>query len=59
MVPKLSIWTLNAKKWRQENGLTTPEWQQCTNNMHMRFVFVLLIGIILGVFLSIFVLVAN
>ncbi|MCK5432014.1 MAG: hypothetical protein KAJ03_04680 [Gammaproteobacteria bacterium] len=59
MATKLSIWTLNAKKWKQDNGFITPEWKQYTNNIHMRFLFVLLIGITLGVYLSIFVLMAN
>jgi len=32
MKTKLSKFTLNAKKWRVENGCTTPEWIMYVKN---------------------------
>lgn len=33
MVTDLSILTINAKKWREENGFTGKEWIQYRNNV--------------------------
>jgi len=32
MVTKLGKWTLNTRKWKEENGLTTPEWEMFVEN---------------------------
>lgn len=32
MTTKLGKWTLNSRKWREENGLTTPEWVMFVEN---------------------------
>jgi len=32
MTTKLGKWTLNTRKWREENGLTTPEWDMFVQN---------------------------
>ena len=33
MTTKLGKWTLNTRKWREENGLTTPEWEMYVKNI--------------------------
>ena len=32
MATELSKWTFNARKWREENGFTTPEWEMYVAN---------------------------
>lgn len=43
MVKKLNRFTLNAKKWRNENGYITPEWEMYKTNMISTFFIVMLI----------------
>lgn len=32
MKTELSKWSLNAKKWREENGCTSQKWKMYTEN---------------------------
>ena len=48
MVTKLGKWSLNAEKWRKENGYTTPEWEMYVNNSNRMNLIVALLGFILG-----------
>ena len=48
MKSKLSPWTLNAKKWREENGYTTPEWEMYVQNRANVLVFTALYGLLIG-----------
>lgn len=49
MVTKLGKWTLNTRKWREENGLTTPEWEMYVINRKMTAVLVGTLNFVLGV----------
>jgi len=43
MTKELKPWTFNAKRWREENGYTTPEWEMYVKNFI--FTTVILCGI--------------
>jgi len=38
MRTKLKPWTINASKWREENGYTGSEWIEYKNNMIVKLV---------------------
>ncbi|MCK5138222.1 MAG: hypothetical protein KAQ85_00130 [Thermodesulfovibrionia bacterium] len=52
MKTKLGPWTVNAKKWREENGYTTPEWMMYVENRNVSSVVLATITCILGVVLG-------
>lgn len=59
MATKLSAFTMNAKKWREEHGFTTPEWEQYADCMRVHMVVSTLIGVVIGVSISIFTIAGN
>ena len=52
MRTKLNKWSWDAKKWREENGYTTPEWEMYKNNRMMQtYIFGFIacsIGLLIG-----------
>lgn len=49
MKSKLSPWTLNAKKWREENGYITPEWEMYAMNRSNAAMYLYFLGAAVGV----------
>lgn len=47
-IPKLDRFALNARKWRTDNGLTSPEWIQYTEWHQVRKISALVIGYLAG-----------
>ena len=48
MNTKLSMWKLNARKWREENGYTTPEWDMYVKNRNNMIVGIAIICFVYG-----------
>ena len=53
MTTKLSMWTVDTTKWREENGLTGPEWDMFVDNKMGAYIFGLVAGTWLGYILSV------
>ena len=47
-IPKLDRFALDARKWRTDNGLTTPEWEQYTQWDQVRKIAALTVGYLAG-----------
>lgn len=56
MKTKLKPYTFNTKKWRIENGFTSPEWEMYVNNVIIKtelfIIFSIVIGIVIGIFMG-------
>lgn len=48
MTKELKLWTLNVKKWRKENGYTTPEWEMYVKNVIFTTTVFCTISFVLG-----------
>ena len=53
MGTKLPKWTLNGKKWREENGYTTPEWEMYDKHMCNFSIYTYFLGLFVGVVISV------
>lgn len=53
MTKELKPWTFNAKKWRRENGYTSPEWEMYVKNRIVYDILFLVAGILIGVMMVI------
>ena len=51
MKTELKPYTFNAKKWRIENGYTTPEWEMYVANTLFTMQYCIVAGILFGVVL--------
>jgi hypothetical protein len=40
--------TFNAKKWRKENGYTTPEWEMYAKNIRYKTIILCTVSFIFG-----------
>lgn len=47
-IPKLDRFALDARKWRTDNGLSTPEWEQYTQWHQVRKIAALTVGYLAG-----------
>lgn len=52
MKTKLSPWTMNTKKWREENGCTTPEWKMYIENRKHTGIMIMTIVYLTGIFVG-------
>jgi ABC-type lipoprotein release transport system permease subunit len=48
MANKLNRFTLNAKRWREENGYITPEWEMYKTNVVTQYSILGLIGCVVS-----------
>lgn len=48
MKTKLNPLSFNAKKWRKENGLTTPEWEMYVKNIRCKMIIFCILFFVLG-----------
>lgn len=49
MGTELSKWTRNTKKWREENGYTTPGWKMYVENRNTMVVGVAIVCFFYGI----------
>ena len=54
-ITQLNRFAFNARVWREENGLTTPEWEQYTEWQQVRKLAALTIGYLAGFAFGIYV----
>lgn len=52
MKTELKPYTLNARKWRIENGYTTPEWEMYYKNMEFKTFCVAMLYFLVGCILT-------
>ena len=52
MKTKLKIYTLDARKWRIENGYTTPEWEMYYSNMEFKAILIAMLYFTAGCILT-------
>lgn len=55
MNTKLSKWTKDTKKWREQNGCTTPEWKMYVANRNNMICGVAIICFFYGIAVGFFI----